>query len=150
MTLAKSSPSFKSPHSNTPRDCEPTYGRIYTPQFVVDGELVIESEGRLAFDVLQMRLHPAESRIRKLSVETPARLILFDMLVDTDGRKLIDEPLEQRREALEAFLAQASVPKSLVLSLLTRNRNGAEEWLSDAGHGATSVTRIRARPQVGT
>jgi ATP-dependent DNA ligase len=67
---------------------------------------VIESEGRLAFDVLQMRLHPAESRIRKLSVETPARLILFDMLVNTDGRKLIDEPLEQRREALEAFLAQ--------------------------------------------
>ena len=55
-------------------------------------------EGRLAFDVLQMRLHPAESRIRKLSVETPARLILFDMLVD--GRKLIDEPLEQRRQVL--------------------------------------------------
>jgi ATP-dependent DNA ligase len=85
---------------------------IGTPRFVVDGELVIESEGRLAFDVLQMRLHPAESRIRKLSVETPARLILFDMLVDTDGRKLIDERLEQRREVLEAFLAQASVRRS--------------------------------------
>ena len=110
---------------------------ISAPQFVVDGELVIESEGRLAFDVLQMRLHPAESRIRKLSVETPARLILFDMLVDTDGRKLIDEPLEQRREALEAFLAQASVPKKLVLSPLTRNRNRAEEWLNELGHGAT-------------
>jgi ATP-dependent DNA ligase len=87
---------------------------ISAPQFVVDGALVIESGGRLAFDVLQMRLHPAESRIRKLSEETPARLILFDMLVDTDGRKLIDEPLEQRREVLEAFLAQASVPKKLV------------------------------------
>jgi ATP-dependent DNA ligase len=98
---------------------------------------VIESEGRLAFDVLQMRLHPAESRIRKLSVETPARLILFDMLVDTDGRKLIDEPLEQRREALEAFLAHASVPKKLVLSSFTRNRHKAEEWLNDLGHGAT-------------
>ena len=58
---------------------------ISAPQFVVDGELVIESEGRLAFDVLQVRLHPAESRIRKLSLETPARLILFDMLVDTDA-----------------------------------------------------------------
>jgi ATP-dependent DNA ligase len=63
---------------------------ISAPQFVVDGERVVESEGRLAFDVLQMRLHPAESRIRKLSVGTPARLILFDMLVDMDGRKLID------------------------------------------------------------
>jgi ATP-dependent DNA ligase len=62
---------------------------ISAPQFVVDGELVIESEGRLVFDMLQMRLHPAESQIRKLSVEIPARLILFDMLVDTDGRKLI-------------------------------------------------------------
>ena len=84
-----------------------------------------------------MRHHPAESRIRKLSVETPARLILFDMLIDTDGRKLIKEPPEQRRETLEAFLAQASVPKKLVLSPFTRNRPKAEEWLNESGHGAT-------------
>src|SRR5262249_17353907 len=48
--------------------------------FVVDGELVIEIDGRLDFDALQLRLHPAESRIRKLAGETPARLVLFDIL----------------------------------------------------------------------
>ncbi|MFZ3327034.1 MAG: hypothetical protein WA231_14570 [Methylocella sp.] len=64
-------------------------------------------------------------------------MILFDMLIDTDGRKLIKEPPEQRRETLEAFLAQASVPKKLVLSPFTRNRPKAEEWLNESGHGAT-------------
>src|SRR5262249_6612315 len=49
-------------------------------EFVTDGELVIELQGRIAFDALQMRLHPAESRIRKLAAATPARLIVFDML----------------------------------------------------------------------
>ena len=49
-------------------------------RFVVDGELTVEIEGRLSFDALQMRLHPAESRVRKLAKETPARLVLFDML----------------------------------------------------------------------
>jgi ATP-dependent DNA ligase len=52
-------------------------------QFVIDGELVIEVDGRLAFDALQARLHPAASRIRKLAAETPARLIAFDILADT-------------------------------------------------------------------
>ena len=54
-------------------------------RFVVDGELVIELNGRMTFDALQARLHPAASRIRRLSQETPARLILFDMLVGPDG-----------------------------------------------------------------
>src|SRR5215218_864995 len=53
---------------------------ISAKDFVVDGELVIDIDGSLSFDALQMRLHPAESRIRKLSVATPAKLILFDML----------------------------------------------------------------------
>ena len=57
-------------------------------RFVVDGELVIEIDGRLSFDALQMRLHPAESRIRKLSAATPARLVLFDMLLQPDGADL--------------------------------------------------------------
>jgi ATP-dependent DNA ligase len=63
-------------------------------RFVVDGELVIEIEGRLVFDALQMRLHPAESRIRKLSNETPARLVLFDMLAASDGSTVIHQPLQ--------------------------------------------------------
>lgn len=59
------------------------------PDFVIDGELVIEVAGNLSFDALQMRLHPAESRIRKLSRETQSRFIAFDMLVDTDGTKIL-------------------------------------------------------------
>jgi ATP-dependent DNA ligase len=66
-------------------------------RFVLDGELVIEINGRLAFDALQMRLHPAASRIRKLSVETPARLIIFDMLAAPDGPVVLDEPLQEDR-----------------------------------------------------
>jgi ATP-dependent DNA ligase len=72
---------------------------VAAPQFVVDGELVIELDGRLAFDALQMRLHPAESRIRKLAAATPARLLLFDMLVAPGGTVLIDKPLRQRLKA---------------------------------------------------
>lgn len=66
-------------------------------RFVFDGELVIEIDGRLAFDALQMRLHLAESRIRKLSAETPASLIVFDMLGAPDGAVVMDRPFQQRR-----------------------------------------------------
>ena len=70
-------------------------------RFVVDGELVIEIEGKPAFDALQMRLHPAESRIRKLASETPAKLMLFDLLAGIDGEPVLDLPLSKRRELLE-------------------------------------------------
>src|SRR5687768_4831109 len=64
------------------------YLRAAAPErFVLDGELVIDTPQGLAFDALQMRLHPAESRIRKLAAETPARLVLFDCLVSTDGER---------------------------------------------------------------
>ncbi|HUD62333.1 MAG TPA: ATP-dependent DNA ligase [Acetobacteraceae bacterium] len=107
------------------------------PRFVIDGELVVELEGHLAFDALQMRLHPAESRIRKLAAATPARLIVFDMLVGTDGASLVDQPLERRRAELEAFMARVTVAKKLLISPATRDRKRAEKWLVDAGHGAT-------------
>jgi len=106
-------------------------------RFVVDGELVIELDGRLAFDALQMRLHPAESRIRKLAQETPARLVLFDMLAAPDGLVIIDRPLHQRRQRLEAFMTRTAIAKKLVLSPATREIAVAERWLHEAGHGAT-------------
>ena len=81
-------------------------------RFGVDGELVVDVDGRLSFDALQMRLHPAESRIRKLSAETPARLILFDMLVTPDGTSMLKEPLTRRRQALESFVKVAGVRAS--------------------------------------
>jgi ATP-dependent DNA ligase len=107
------------------------------PQFVIDGELVVELQGRLAFDALQMRLHPAESRIKKLAAATPARLIVFDMLVDIDGTSLLDQPLERRRAVLESFMAKVTVPKKLLISPATRDRRRAEKWLTAAGHGST-------------
>jgi ATP-dependent DNA ligase len=83
-----------------------------------------------------MRLHPAESRIRKLATETPARLILFDMLAAPSGAVLTGEPLRSRRKALEAFMKTAAVPKKLVLSPFTSDRAKAERWLK-AGTGGT-------------
>ena len=62
-------------------------------RFALDGELLIETGGRLRFDALQMRLHPAESRIRKLAAGTPARLMAFDMLLAPDGEVLANRPL---------------------------------------------------------
>jgi ATP-dependent DNA ligase len=113
---------------------------LAVPQFVLDGELVIELDGKLAFDVLQLRLHPAESRIRKLAAATPARLILFDMLVDPSGAVLIHQPLRQRRKALETFMKEAVVPERLVLSPATTDRDKAQRWLADAtGRGTDGV-----------
>ncbi|MDK1493535.1 ATP-dependent DNA ligase [Sinorhizobium sp. 7-81] len=106
-------------------------------QFVVDGELVIEVDGRLSFDALQMRLHPAASRVQKLSRETPAKFILFDMLVATDGAVLTGRPLGDRRAALEGFAAENAIAERLELSPFTLDRHEAERWLTSWEAGAT-------------
>jgi len=79
-------------------------------QFVIDGEIVIELCGTYSFDALQMRLHPAERRIRRLATETPAKLVLFDMLADDRGQVLTGHPLSKRRSALEAFVKSSNPP----------------------------------------
>ncbi len=112
-------------------------------RFVVDGELVIEIEGHLSFDALQMRLHPDESRIRKLSIATPARLILFDVLLTPDGKQLIDQPLTLRRKALESFGKKISVPGRLIISPATRKHSQAVEWLRDSGGATDGVVAKR-------
>ena len=88
-------------------------GALKPKQFVLDGELAIPLDGTLSFDALQMRIHPAESRIKKLAAETPAILILFDMLLDAKGKSLIEAPLTKRRAALEAFYKSAGETKRL-------------------------------------
>jgi len=109
---------------------------VRASQCVLDGELVIEIKGHLAFDALQARLHPAESRIRKLAHETPARLIVFDMLADLNGSALLDQTLEKRRQTLEKFMAKAAVPKQLIISPMTCDYAQAAAWLKGAGNGA--------------
>jgi ATP-dependent DNA ligase len=100
-------------------------------RFVVDGELVIELNGRITFDALQARLHPAASRIRRLSQETPARLILFDMLVGPDGSAVGALPLTERRSALEAFGEKAAIAGKLIVTPCTRDLIQATQWLDD-------------------
>lgn len=107
-------------------------------RFVVDGELVVEINGQPAFDALQMRLHPAESRIRKLASETPARLVLFDLLASEDGVSVLGQPLSQRRKLLEQLfrgVRQDALLANIVLSPTTGQVKQALKWLSEAGHG---------------
>lgn len=112
-------------------------------RFAVDGELAIPVEDSLSFDALQMRLHPAESRIAKLSKETPALFVLFDCLVSRDNRNLLAEPLLQRREALEQFYLALKAPGLLRLSPYTRTRIEAQRWLNHAGGALDGVVAKR-------
>jgi ATP-dependent DNA ligase len=101
--------------------------------FVMDGEIVILRDGVLAFDDLLQRIHPAESRIRKLARETPATLYAFDLLVDERGRSLAEKPLEERRERLEKLFAKIPEGSSAVLSPATAERATAEKWMRELG-----------------
>lgn len=111
--------------------------------FVIDGELVIEVDEQLSFDALQMRLHPAESRIRKLAQETPAKLIIFDMLETSRGKSLLFERLDKRREALEEFAKRATAPGQLELSPFTRNLKEAQKWLAKGRGGTDGIVAKR-------
>jgi ATP-dependent DNA ligase len=111
-------------------------------RFVLDGELIIPIGGVLSFDALQMRLHPAESRIRKLAAQTPAQLMLFDCLAASDGKSLIQQPLYKRREALEQLHGGEDVP-ALLLSSFTDDRGTAQAWLGMAGGALDGVVAKR-------
>ena len=112
--------------------------------FVIDGELVIPHGGALSFDALQMRLHPAESRIQKLSRETPATLVTFDCLLAPGGAKLLDEPLAGRRRALEQVVAAIGSEGGVTLTPVTQDRAEAERWLAGVGAATDGVVAKRA------
>ena len=100
-------------------------------RFVLDGEIVIPFEDGFSFDSLLRRIHPAASRIAKLATETPARLILFDFLVDARGQLLADAPLLQRRAALEHFAhGFLKGHASFELSPATCDAGLARQWLA--------------------
>jgi ATP-dependent DNA ligase len=80
--------------------------KLAAKKFVLDGEIVVPVAGRLSFDDLLMRIHPAASRVKKLAAEFPAMLIVFDLLADERGRSLADKPLTERRKRLERFAAR--------------------------------------------
>ena len=96
-------------------------------RYVLDGELVIrDADGEPVFDSLQMRLHPAESRIKLLAEEIPATFVAFDMLADGD-EKLLDLPLSERRKRLEKLAKRKG--RALELSALSADTGQADEWL---------------------
>jgi ATP-dependent DNA ligase len=111
--------------------------------FVLDGELAIPEGDTLSFDALQMRLHPAESRIRKLARETPAMFILFDMPMAPGGESLVKSPLTERRAMLESFVAGIKHRAGLRLSPFTRDRDEAAAWLARAGGALDGVVAKR-------
>ncbi len=97
-------------------------GKLLPPSSALDGEIVIERDGVLDFDAMQTRLHPAESRVRKLSAEIPARFVAFDMLT-WKGDETWREPLAKRRTKLQRSARRFG------LSPATRDRDEALEWL---------------------
>src|SRR5438309_9385100 len=111
-------------------------------RFLIDGELIIPVGDALSFDALQLRLHPAESRVRKLATATPAELMVFDLL-ELDGKALVDLPLRQRRDRLEAFFRDNAVA-GLELSPMTSDRSVALDWLRRSGGALDGVIAKRA------
>jgi len=112
------------------------------PDVVLDGELLIPVGTSLSFAALQARLHPAESRIRRLSADTPARLMLFDLLWSAAEGTVADRPLAERRASLERFHA-AHRSGMLRLSPVTDSRDVAQRWLGAAGGALDGVVAKR-------
>ena len=113
-------------------------GALGVSRFVLDGELIIEDA---EFDTLQMRLHPAASRIAKLSREHPAVFVAFDLLADESGRVALDWPFVERRAALVALFERVGVAKGVRLAPQVRAADAARGWLS--GHGLDGIVAKR-------
>ena len=116
-------------------------GGLNAREFVLDGELLIVTRGAVSFDALQLRLHPAQSRIRKLSGETPATFMAFDCLA-SGKTMLAAKPLSERRAALEKLLSNES-EADLALSPATADRARAIGWLERSGGALDGVIAKR-------
>jgi len=104
-------------------------------RLVLDGELVLFTEGRVDFDALLQRIHPAASRVRHLATETPCVYLVFDLLADADGAALTALPLAERRRQLEAFFERLPPDGTIRLSPATSERDIAERWMAELGGG---------------
>jgi ATP-dependent DNA ligase len=109
-------------------------------RFVLDGELIIVGS---SFDTLQQRLHPAASRVARLSKETPATFEAFDCLMDGTGKSLLASALTERRALLEALFKRFGRVKRLRLSDYTRSAKTAQRWLDKSGGALDGVVGKR-------
>jgi ATP-dependent DNA ligase len=106
--------------------------KVKARQFVLDGELIISKNGKFSFDDLLQRIHPAASRVAKLAEETPAQLVVFDLLVDDRGVSWAGKPLTERRRALEVFYRKYLAPiDQILLSRFTPDLADAKRWLKE-------------------
>jgi len=113
-------------------------------RFLLDGEIVIPINDAFSFDALLQRIHPAASRIQKLSTETRAKLIVFDLLVDAEGKNLAPLPLSKRRKLLEAFAKKYFKKRSLLaLSPATTDQRVIGRWVKKAGNALDGVIAKR-------
>ncbi len=113
-------------------------------RFVVDGEIMIPIGGRSSFDELLMRIHPAASRVHKLAAEHPAILVVFDLLLDHQGRSLVKLPLRDRRRRLERFAAKyLPAQRQIQLSPATRSLATARRWFRSVGASLDGVVAKR-------
>jgi len=121
-------------------------------KFVLDGEIVVRSQGsgsavELDFDALLQRIHPAATRIQRLSRETPATYLVFDLLLNEKGEPLVDQPLSTRRKKLEDFAERFLSKKNadrLQLSPAATEFSTAEKWMREgAAHGWDGVVAKR-------
>jgi ATP-dependent DNA ligase len=118
--------------------------KLKATAFLLDGEIVVPHGKAFSFDDLLQRIHPAASRIEKLSRETPALLLAFDLLASASDKKLSAQPLRQRRPALEAFAkSQFKSHATFRLSPATTSFATAKKWLARAGGGCDGVIAKR-------
>ncbi len=107
--------------------------RLQTPRFVIDGELVVPVEDRLDFDQLLQRIHPAASRVATLAERFPATFLIFDLLVDGEGREVWKDALRERRVQLERFATILEPHAQVRLSPATRDADRVKRWLDAVG-----------------
>ena len=113
-------------------------------RFVLDGEIVVPVGDVLSFEELQLRLHPAASRVNKLAAAHPATLVAFDLLLGARGGALVDRPLSERREKLDAFAEKHFAGADQVkLSRMTCDVAEARKWLKGALAGLDGVMAKR-------
>ncbi len=118
---------------------------IRAERFTLDGELVIPVDGNLSFDELQLRLHPAASRVNMLAARHPALYLVFDLLADEKGADLIPLPLRERRPRLEAFARKwlSAGSGSIRLSPATCELETARDWLQRFAGGLDGIIAKR-------
>src|SRR5437667_2759624 len=118
--------------------------QLWAKKFVLDGELVIDVCGRFSFDELQLRLHPAASRVQKLAAAHPATFIVFDLLESDTGKSLLKVPLLDRRIALENFAAKNFKSAcAMKLSPATTSPAQAKKWFEKVGGNLDGIMAKR-------